>query len=266
MVVADQHQGGGGSARNSSNQHQNHQQHQEDEATANAERNAMIESVIMQPVGEASGSTQQSHDTTSLYSIDDFNLEPLQMSSGPQFIMTDQNMESPLDSRLTAVTSRLLRSSVNGNRSPGHDGGDNHDNNGECNQQQHSLHNMMPAPPINLGDLCANTIACSSPMTQISSLQPPHHATYSISAMAMPQMNGGQGSLAINTVSQHKYPGTPPDTPPGTSPSPPYHNLTAVIPPPGLGSPVSAASLLSHTSIDVTDLIWKNYQVSFILI
>ena len=189
-------------------------------------------------------------------------------------------------------------------------------------------------PPINLGDLCASTIACTtSPMSaaaqinvggNLQQLQPlvPHAAAtaagtaYSISA-AGGLIGGGQavnhhghllqqsqsvsGGLAINGVvggggiaaggnnasggliglqggvnglvgnisgvgngnsSTHKYPGTPPDTPPGSSPSPPYHNLTV---PTGTAAGLTSAAIIAQSStinVDVSDLFWKNYQVN----
>ena len=141
----------------------------------------------------------------SLY-IEDFNLEPLQMSS--QLILPDMD------------ALRLNRS--RGMCSPGV-----------------QLHNLMPVnthglPNGHLTDLhdplrhLSNSIPCS--MIQTSS----HH-----------------------TLASMKYPGTPPDTPPGSSPSPPYHTLTTTTSMRDLTASISSPSTIN---VEVSEILWKNYQ------
>ncbi len=261
MVVADQQQ-----------QLQN-QQHNDEEAAATAERNAMLQSVVM-PSVQHQNNNQSQHDTSSLYNIEDFNLEPLaQMAvsggvnsgsgqTAAHFIMS---ADAALDGMGQPSTSRLLTRIRSPHRSP-------HGSDNDCSQQLHNLMPPMtlhqPPAPINLGDICANTIACTSPMTQVSSLLTVPHATYSISGnqqLPSHMLMTGQDGLGGQNTGSHKYPGTPPDTPPsGSSPSPPYlHNLTAV----SMSSP-TAASLLAHSTstinLDVSEIInWKTYQVRF---
>jgi len=52
-----------------------------------------------------------------------------------------------------------------------------------------------------------------------------------------------------HTLTTMKYPGTPPDTPPGNSPSPPYHSLGTVT-----------TSGTTTIGLDVTELVWRGYQ------
>ena len=89
----------------------------------------------------------------------------------------------------------------------------------------------------------------SSPPTHLHNLMPP----------PAPQPGDQHGDLLRLLPDQHhqhqhlggmKYPGTPPDTPPSSSPTSPYHHLGVIT---------SSATTIG---IDVSELVWRGYQVT----
>ena len=91
------------------------------------------------------------------------------------------------------------------------------------------LHNLMPA----------NHGMVSGHLSDLDTLRNIPHSL-SNSMMSSPPTH--------HTLTNMKYPGTPPDTPPGSSPSPPYHTLTT-----SMSSP-------STINVEVSEILWKNYQ------
>ena len=162
----------------------------------------------------------------SLY-IDDFNLEPLQMSSQLQL----PDMDALRLSRARSVSSP-----------PGGQG--------------QIVHHLMiphqgglppgPAPPHNIQEMNDPLRLMPTPVSTPHSIGPPSQTHHTLTTM--------------------KYPGTPPDTPPGScrylytepyhqiltyccsSPSPPYH----------LSTTVTTANTIGLT--EVTELVWRGYN------
>jgi len=97
------------------------------------------------------------------------------------------------------------------------------------------LHHLMPpapAPPHNLQEVQHDPLRVM-PGGQVQQVQQ--------------QVHGNQSHHTLTTM---KYPGTPPDTPPGScsSPSPPYH----------LSTTVTTANTIGLT--EVTELVWRGYN------
>jgi len=105
------------------------------------------------------------------------------------------------------------------------------------------LHHLMPAnhqnmppapaPPHNLQEV--HDPLRILPTTNSSTNQVIHHSPTQ--------------STTHHTLTTMKYPGTPPDTPPGSSPSPPYQTVGTVT-----------TSGTTTIGLDVTELVWRGYQ------
>jgi len=141
--------------------------------------------------------------------IGDFDLEPLQMNS--QLQLPDMDALRLRSQRMSSPPTQLHH----------------------LMPANHQAMPPAPPPPHNLQEV--HDPLRLMPTTPSSNNQVIHHSPTQ--------------TTTHHTLTAMKYPGTPPDTPPGSSPSPPYQTLSTVT-----------TSGTTTIGLDVTELVWRGYQ------
>jgi hypothetical protein len=175
--------------------------------------------------------------------IEDFNLEPLQQmttSQHAQLVLPDMDA---LRLCRGGRASGGLGSPGGGISSSQHNSSNHHHH----HHHQHQLHALMPANPTTHGGMLQLHNQTTATL-QLADMQDPLRLGLTASYGHHHHHHQQQ-----HTPSSMKYPGTPPDTPPGGmstgSPSPPYPGQIS------LASP-SATTI----NVDVSEIVWRSYQ------
>jgi hypothetical protein len=185
--------------------------------------------------------------TDNLY-IEDFNLEPLQ---------SHQLVSLPdMDALRLCRSSNIGGGRINGGGGLGSPTSHHH---AQHQQHHHQLHALMPANPmlpLHIGGGGQTTATL-----QLADMQDPLRLGLAAAAASTVSYSHHHQQQQQQQPQHHsmKYPGTPPDTPPGgglsaSSPSPPYSGQIS------LGSPGGSGIATTTINVDVSEIVWRSYQ------